>query len=117
MTNPPLVSVILPVFNTELYVKEAIKSVLGQTYKNIEVICINDGSTDRSIDILKSFGDKIILIDSKENCGIGEARNKGIRIARGEFLTFMDSDDIWEPQPKSCDFFFIYEMFYQPRIK
>lgn len=95
MNTHPLISVILPVFNTEKYVAEAIESVLNQSYTNIELICINDGSTDRSIEILKSYGSKIILIDSKENCGIGETRNKGIRIAKGDYIAFMDADDIW----------------------
>jgi glycosyltransferase involved in cell wall biosynthesis len=86
----------MPVFNTEKYVKEAIESVFSQTYKNIELICIDDGSIDNSLSILKSFRDKIMLINSKDNCGTSEARNKGIRIAKGGFLAFLDADDIWE---------------------
>ena len=86
----------MPVFNTGKYVKEAIESVFSQTHKNMELICINDGSTDNSLSILKSFGNKIILLSSKNNCGVSEARNKGIRIAKGEFLAFLDADDVWE---------------------
>lgn len=94
--NNNLVSVIIPVFNAEKYVVEAIRSVLSQTYKNIELICINDKSTDNSLSILESFGNKIILVDNEDNCGTAESRNKGIRLARGEFLAFIDNDDIWE---------------------
>lgn len=93
--NNNLISVIMPVFNTEKYVKEAIESVFSQNYKKIELICINDGSTDSSLSILESFGDKIILINIKDNCGASEARNKGIRVAKGKFLAFLDADDIW----------------------
>ena len=94
--NNNLISVIMPVYNTEKYVRESIESVLSQTYKNIEIICINDGSIDHSLSILESYGNKIIIINCKENCGQGEARNKGICIAKGEYLAFLDADDIWE---------------------
>jgi glycosyltransferase involved in cell wall biosynthesis len=94
--NSNLVSVIIPVFNAEKYVAEAIRSVLSQTYKNVELICINDKSTDNSLSILESFGNKIILINNEDNRGTAESRNKGIRLARGEFLAFIDNDDIWE---------------------
>jgi glycosyltransferase involved in cell wall biosynthesis len=94
--NPAFVSVIMPVFNAEKYVVEAIESVLSQTHKNIELICINDGSTDNSLDILRSFGDKIIVIDCEKNLGTSEARNKGIHVARGNLLAFLDADDFWK---------------------
>jgi len=91
-----LISVILPVYNAGLYVEDAINSVLEQTYKNLEIICIDDGSKDNSLAVLKKFGDKILLIDSKENCGQSDARNKGVRMASGEFIAFLDADDLWE---------------------
>jgi glycosyltransferase involved in cell wall biosynthesis len=94
--NNNLVSVIIPVFNAESYVEEAIRSVLSQTYVAVELICVNDKSTDGSLSVLESFGPEIILINNEENCGTAESRNKGIRIARGEFLAFIDNDDIWE---------------------
>lgn len=90
------VSVIMPVFNAGKYVEEAIESVLNQTYKNFEFICVNDHSTDNSLSILESFGDKIKVINNKNNCGTAESRNNGIRIANGEFLAFIDNDDVWE---------------------
>lgn len=91
----PLVSVILPVFNTEKYVTESVESVLNQTYKNIEIICINDGSTDNSLEILKTFGEKITLINLEKNGGISVARNAGIEVAKGDYIAFMDADDVW----------------------
>jgi glycosyltransferase involved in cell wall biosynthesis len=95
MSNNPLISVILPVYNNELYVAEALNSILNQTYKNIEIICINDGSTDKSGEILNSFADKITLINNPKNEGIAASRNNGIARATGTFLAFMDGDDIW----------------------
>lgn len=98
MSPPPLVSVIMPVFNAGLYVREAVESVLAQSYPRIELICINDGSRDNSVEVLKEFGGKIILIDNKENQGIGEARNNGLRIAKGEYIALMDADDLWKTE-------------------
>jgi glycosyltransferase involved in cell wall biosynthesis len=94
--NNNLVSVILPVFNAEIYLEEAIRSVLSQTYKNLELICINDLSTDNSLSLLESFGNDIVLVNNEVNCGTAESRNKGIRLARGNFLSFLDNDDIWK---------------------
>lgn len=94
----PLISIILPVYNTEKYVRESIESILGQTYPNIEIICINDGSTDQSLEMLRSFGDRIVIVDLPENSGIAAARNAGLGISRGEFIAFADADDIWKPE-------------------
>jgi glycosyltransferase involved in cell wall biosynthesis len=94
--NSNLVSVIMPVFNAERYVEEAVRSVLSQTYKRIELICINDKSTDGSLSILESFGSEIMFVNNEKNCGTAKSRNKGVRVARGEFLAFIDNDDIWE---------------------
>jgi glycosyltransferase involved in cell wall biosynthesis len=101
MNIKPRISIIMPVFNTERYVAEAVESVLQQTYQPIELICINDGSKDKSLEILQSFGDKITLIDSQENVGIAEARNKGLRAMTGEYVAFMDADDLWKPEKLS----------------
>ena len=73
-----LVSVIIPVYNAAQFLKDSIESVLNQTYSNIEIICVNDGSTDNSLDILKSFSDKITII-SQENQGLSSALNVGIK--------------------------------------
>lgn len=87
-------SVIIPNYNGALYLKEAVNSVLEQDYVNKEVIVVDDGSTDNSVELLKEFGSKIILIESKNN-GASTARNIGISAAKGEYLAFLDSDDIW----------------------
>lgn len=91
----PLVSVVMPAFNAERYIVEAIASVLGQSYPRIELIVVNDGSTDRTGEIARGFGDRLTVIDSPANGGSSDARNRGIAAARGEFIAFMDADDIW----------------------
>lgn len=90
-----LVSIIIPVYNVERYIEECLNSVLSQTYENIEIIVVNDGSTDRSRDIIKKFADKdtrIIFVDN-ENKGVGASRNDGLKSAKGEYIFFVDSDD------------------------
>lgn len=92
------VSVIVPVYNVEKYVEECLSSIIHQTLKEIEIIIVNDGSTDSSLDICKRFADqdeRIVLIN-QENKGLGEARNIGLFHAHGEFLSFIDSDDYIE---------------------
>jgi len=105
MSSSPLISVIIPVYNAEKYISQALESVFSQTFNNIEVICINDGSTDTSFEILKRFGAKIRLLDNGQNCGAGETRNKGVAVARGEFLAFLDADDIWETEKLKTQMF------------
>ena len=89
------VSVIVPVFNVEEYLSTSLDSILNQTLKDIEIICINDGSTDASLDILENYAkkDARIKIISKKNEGQGIARNIGLDNAQGEFIAFVDSDD------------------------
>lgn len=96
--SSPLVSVIIPVFNVEAYLKECLDSIINQTFSNIEIICVDDGSTDSSADILKEYStrDNRITIITKENGGLSSARNAGIDIANGEYITFLDSDDYLE---------------------
>jgi glycosyltransferase involved in cell wall biosynthesis len=93
-----LVSVIVPVYNRENYIDGTIKSILEQSYQSIEIIVINDGSSDNSLLILKQlveqYPNKIVIIDQK-NQGQTIARNNGIRQAKGEFIAFLDSDDLW----------------------
>lgn len=89
------VSIIIPVYNAENYIAKCIESVLEQSYKNIEIIVVNDGSKDNSLTILKKFGSfskKIVIID-KKNSGVSETRNKGIEVASGDFILFLDADD------------------------
>ena len=92
-----LVSVIMPVYNGEKYLKEAIFSILNQTYQNFELIIIDDGSTDNSIKIineLKSKFSKIIYSPNKKNIGVSATRNRGMKLAKGKYIAFMDADDI-----------------------
>jgi len=92
-----LVSVIIPAYNSREHIAEAVQSALDQTYQPVEVIAIDDGSTDGTGEVLRSFGNKIRYI-RKENGGPASARNVGIESAAGEFVAFLDGDDIWYPQ-------------------
>ena len=94
----PKVSVIIPVYNVEKYLRQCLDSVVNQTLKDIEIICIDDGSTDNSLNILKEYAqkDNRIKIISKKNGGLSSARNAGLKFATGEFVGFVDSDDYIE---------------------
>lgn len=91
------ISIIIPIYNVEQYLRQCIKSVLVQSYKDIEVILVNDGSLDGSLDICNEFAGKhsFIKVIDKENGGISDARNEGIKNSTGEYLMFLDSDDYW----------------------
>ena len=93
--NSNLVSIILPVYNVEKYLRRCLDSIIEQSYKNIEIICVNDGSTDSSLQICMEYQklDSRIRIVSQKNQGLSEARNTGIKNAKGEFIAFIDSDD------------------------
>lgn len=93
------VSVIIPVYNVENYLKQCLDSVLNQTLKEIEIICVDDGSTDSSLSILEEYKkqDSRVKVVCQKNAGAGAARNAGLRIAEGEYLSFLDSDDFFEP--------------------
>lgn len=93
--NSPKVSIIVPVYNVEMYLKRCIESLINQSFKDIEIIIINDGSTDRSIDILNDYSsrDSRIKVINKMNEGISKARNEGIILANGEYMMFVDGDD------------------------
>ena len=93
------ISVIIPVYNTEKYVEKAVRSVMDQTYRNLEIICVNDGSSDSSGKILHRLQqeDPRIIIIEKENGGLGDARNAGLAKATSEWISFLDSDDAIQP--------------------
>lgn len=95
MDHATSVSVIIPVFNGQLYLRAALESVFGQDHKPYEVIVVDDGSTDKTPDIIREFNDVIYLRQS--NKGVAAARNRGLDIARGEFIAFLDQDDVWTP--------------------
>lgn len=92
------VSIIVPVYNAEKYIERCIKSLIGQTYKNIEIILINDGSEDKSLNILRNFEniDKRITLINQENSGPSKARNLGIKKSTGDYIAFIDADDYVE---------------------
>ncbi len=96
--NNPKVSVILTVYNTSRYLNKCLDSIISQTLKEIEIICINDGSTDNSLDILSNYAeiDSRIEVLCSKNIGAGAARNIGLKQARGEYLSILDSDDFFE---------------------
>jgi glycosyltransferase involved in cell wall biosynthesis len=97
MKKKTLVSVIVPAFNCEKTISETLLSLINQDYEEIEIVVVNDGSTDNTLNILKSFGNKIRLFDQK-NAGVSSARNAGLQKANGEYISFCDSDDIWAHQ-------------------
>lgn len=99
MKESPLVSVIIPVYNYELYLAEAIESVVTQTHQPHEIIVVDDGSTDQSGEVARSFADRGVRYCHQVHAGIGPARNKGVELAQGDFLAFLDADDRW-PQEK-----------------
>lgn len=91
----PLVSVFIPMFNSSQYIREALDSIINQTYNNLEIIIIDDGSTDKSVEIVKSYNDsRIRLIQNECNKGIPYTRNLGLKKAKGKYMAIMDSDDI-----------------------
>ena len=99
--NEPLVSIITPVYNAERFLSDTIKSVQNQTYKNWEILLIDDCSKDNSAQIIKEFqkyDNRIKYIKLKKNSGASVSRNEGIRNAKGRFIAFVDSDDIWKPE-------------------
>lgn len=94
------VSVIIPVYNAEKYLKRCLDSVISQTFKDIEIICVNDGSTDDSIKILDEYRTadaRIVVSNQRENKGVGASRNAGLNIARGMYISFIDADDWINP--------------------
>ncbi len=91
----PKYSIIIPVYNVEKYLKKCLDSVVKQTFKDYEIIIVNDGTKDNSMDIAKDYDATIIY---QENQGLSAARNTGVRYAKGEYLIFLDSDDYWEPK-------------------
>jgi len=94
----PLVSIIMPVYNASKYLEQAVQSALNQTYENIELIVVDDGSTDDSLSILKQIKDDRLRVYSQLNQGACVARNRGIGEAKGVFVKFLDSDDVLYPE-------------------
>ena len=97
------ISIIIPVYNVSEYLDKCLTSVIGQTYSDLEIVCVNDGSTDSSLDILKKYSrlEKRIIIVDQENVGLSGARNSGLAKSSGDFVMFLDSDD-WLAQ-NACE--------------
>lgn len=97
--NQALVSIVMPAYNCEKYVVEAINSVLAQTYRNWELLVLDDGSKDKTLQIIEEFSQKdsrIKSLPNGKNLGVSATRNRGIELASGDWIAFLDSDDMWE---------------------
>ena len=98
MSTSPLVSIIIPVYNSERFLKECFDSILSQYFKDFEVIIVDDGSTDSSLVIEEEYSkDLRFRVIKQENAGQGIARNRALDIAKGKYITFLDSDDAMKP--------------------
>ena len=95
MSKKQEISVVIPVYNTEKYLDQAIESVLKQDEKPLEIIVVDDASSDNSVNVAEQFGNKIALLKQPKNSGCGAARNRGIEYAKGKYLAFIDADDLW----------------------
>lgn len=93
-----IVSVVIPIYNGQRYIEETVRSVLSQTYANLEVLCIIDGTRDNSINMIKRFSDSRIKIVEQENRGATHTRNRGLSMAIGEYILFLDQDDVIKPE-------------------
>lgn len=93
----PLISVVIPLYNKEPHIKRAIDSVLSQKVQNFEIVVIDDGSTDKGVEIVKGFTDPRIRLIQQENAGVSAARNRGIEEAKADLIAFLDADDEWTP--------------------
>ena len=106
--NKPYVSVVIPAYNCAGMIAETLHTVLEQDYPSIEIIVINDGSTDATLSVLASFGDKINVINQL-NSGSAVARSKGIHEAKGKYIAFIDSDDVWFPHKLETQLKFMHK--------
>lgn len=97
--NNDSISIVMPAYNCEKYVSESIKSVINQTHKNWELIVINDGSMDNTLSVISKIAIKdsrIRILNNSSNMGVSETRNRGIEQSNGNWIAFLDSDDVWE---------------------
>ena len=105
-----LVSIIMPSYNAKQYIKEAINSVISQTYQNWELIIVDDCSSDKTVDIIQTFKEpRIRLFQNKKNSGAAISRNRALCEARGKWIAFLDSDDVWHPQKLELQLAFMIE--------
>lgn len=106
-----LVSVIMPSYNTSKYISDSIQSVVNQTYKNWELIIVDDCSTDNTIEIVKPFlkDNRIVFLRNEKNCGAAVTRNVALKLAKGRYIAFLDSDDLWLPEKLEKQLIFMKE--------
>lgn len=97
MKDKVMVSIIMPAYNADKYIAETIESVVNQTYNNWELLVIDDGSIDSTSEIVKSFSDDRIILVQQKNGGVSSARNKGVDLSKGRYITFLDADDVLPP--------------------
>lgn len=95
--TPAMVSVVIPVFNAQDYLEDTLACVFAQTYPHIQIIAVDDGSTDGSLDILLRYSDRLTIV-RQQNQGVAVARNRGVREASGDWIAFLDADDLWHPE-------------------
>ena len=125
----PAISIIIPVYNVEKYLRRCLDSVLNQTFSDWQAICVNDGSPDNSAEILAEYAarDSRFVVVTKENGGLSDARNAGMPYANGEYIMYLDSDDFIHPQTmeiayhlaqrdKSDIVSFTYDRIYRPQL-
>lgn len=108
----PLVTVIMPVYNAERYMEQSIESIIAQTYQKWELLIVDDGSTDSSVQIMQEYCSRdrrIQMILSTSNEGVASARNKGIQTAKGEYIAFLDSDDLWKAEKLEIQIHYMQE--------
>ena len=108
----PLVTVIMPVYNAERYMEQSIESIIAQTYQKWELLIVDDGSTDSSVQIMQEYCSRdrrIQMILSTGNEGVASARNKGIQAAKGEYIAFLDSDDLWKAEKLEIQIHYMQE--------
>ena len=104
MPEQPLVSIIVPIYNAQDHIARCVESIRRQTYKNIEILLLNDGSQDVSLQVCEMYArvdHRIVLID-KSNSGVAATRNLGLRQAKGKYLQFVEADDTIQPTPPKC---------------
>lgn len=92
-----MISVIIPLYNKEAFIKKAVDSVLAQSFEGFELLIVNDGSTDNSLEVVRQYDDARIRITDQENAGVSTARNNGVKAAKHELIAFLDADDWWAP--------------------
>lgn len=97
MAEQPVISCIVPVYNGARFLSDALDSILAQSYPALEPIVVDDGSTDETAEVVRTFGDRVTYVH-QENAGPASARNTGVRQATGAFLAFLDADDLWHPE-------------------